>query len=440
MPCVSKPLESGRGFFVTLWIFAVLQASVAPVAAAPITTPEDKEELKEQLGNLETSIDTYSTALDQRRAHAATLEEELKRLADSIAKEEEAVRLRTGTLELLSGQLRLREDEVARLQELERARRDELAHALEFLREEEEDATVLEVLLGGYTLAQGIGRLEAMTQLQHGIGAELESLGALKRTLTGQTQDLEIKRMQEHSLRRVQELAGRELEHKRRQKDMVLKRTLGEERRYQALLAQSEAGARSIRQQLYVLEGLGVSLTFSEALTLAGRVDMLTGVRPAFLLAIVKKESHWGGVQGTGVWRTDMHPRDHDAFVAITRELGVDPDRMPVSQKPDYGWGGAMGPAQFIPTTWLAYKEKIAKLTGHTPPNPWNVTDAFVAAGLKLAEAGATTRTAESEWKAAMIYFAGNNWQDDAYAFYGDAVMEYAAALQEEINVLKSNE
>jgi len=37
-----------------------------------------------------------------------------------------------------------------------------------------------------------------------------------------------------------------------------------------------------------------------------------------------------------------------------------------------------MGPAQFIPSTWMGYKDKVAALTGKNPPNPWDIRDKTV--------------------------------------------------------------
>ncbi len=95
------------------------------------------------------------------------------------------------------------------------------------------------------------------------------------------------------------------------------------------------------------------------------------------------------------------------AFFAITAKLGLDPDRMPVSRRPSYGCGGAMGPAQFIPTTWLLFESKTASLTGHNPPSPWNIEDAFTASAVFLADAGARSQTRAGELAAARTYISG---------------------------------
>jgi hypothetical protein len=132
-----------------------------------------------------------------------------------------------------------------------------------------------------------------------------------------------------------------------------------------------------------------------------------------------------------------MKPSEQPIFEQIVGELGLDPNRMPVSCKPWYGWGGAMGPAQFLPSTWMKYRGQVAQITGNNPPSPWNNLDAFVAAALYLKNAGADQRIYNTEWKAAMIYFAGSNWSNPSLRFYGDDVMAIAQRFQKDIEVLE---
>jgi membrane-bound lytic murein transglycosylase B len=85
------------------------------------------------------------------------------------------------------------------------------------------------------------------------------------------------------------------------------------------------------------------------------------------------------------------------------------------------GWGGAMGPAQFIPSTWMGYRAKVTALTGHATANPWDIRDAFLASAIKLKGDGADG-TDDGDWKAAMRYFSGST--NTKYRFYGDNVIK----------------
>jgi membrane-bound lytic murein transglycosylase B len=179
------------------------------------------------------------------------------------------------------------------------------------------------------------------------------------------------------------------------------------------------------------------SLRFEDAYKYAKFASIYTGVRPAFLLAILSRESELGKNVGTGSWRTDMKPSQQQYYLQICRELGIDPDKYPVSRKQWYGWGGAMGPAQIMPATWLGYKVRVTEITGNNPPSPWNIKDAFVAAALYLANKGAAEKTEDAEWKAAMMYLAGTNWQKASLRFYGNQVMDRAKQFQEQVDILE---
>ena len=134
--------------------------------------------------------------------------------------------------------------------------------------------------------------------------------------------------------------------------------------------------------------------------------------------------------------------RDVQPFLKITRELGRDPFNTAVSCPiPSIGgYGGAMGPAQFIPSTWIAYKDKIAKLKGG-PGDPWNIRDAFLASGVYLADLKATRQTFEYEWCAAVSYFSGNcsTRNQIRYEFYGDNVMAITKRYEQDIRALQGN-
>ena len=94
-----------------------------------------------------------------------------------------------------------------------------------------------------------------------------------------------------------------------------------------------------------------------------------------------------------------------------------------------------MGPAQFLPTTWLAYEAEVARLTGHTPPSPWNIEDAFTAAALKLSRAGAVAKTRDAEISASYAYISGNpNCTKSICNRYANLIQDKAADIEVELN------
>jgi len=230
------------------------------------------------------------------------------------------------------------------------------------------------------------------------------------------------------------------------QKDL-LTQTSAKESNYQSILADSQQRASEIRGRIYNLLGVGQNITFGEAVVIAKWAESVAGVRAAFLLAILTQESNLGKNVGTcnrlgdppeKSWKVIMKPeRDQEPFSQITKELDMNPDITPVScpmrgkNGEQVGWGGAMGPAQFIPSTWLGYRDQVSAVTGKTA-NPWDIRDAFLAAAILLKSNGATK--ANGEWAAAMRYFSGGT--NPAYSFYGDNVLEIAEGYQQDIEDL----
>lgn len=93
-----------------------------------------------------------------------------------------------------------------------------------------------------------------------------------------------------------------------------------------------------------------------------------------------------------------------------------------------------MGPAQFIPSTWILFDEQVSGITGRSPANPWNIEDAFTASALLLAQGGANSRTEAGEIRAAKAYFSGNpNCSRSDCRSYAAIVMGNAAKIESQL-------
>jgi membrane-bound lytic murein transglycosylase B len=121
-------------------------------------------------------------------------------------------------------------------------------------------------------------------------------------------------------------------------------------------------------------------------------------------------------------------------FISIVTALGKDPHATRVSCPMSFGYGGAMGPGQFIPSTWNIYVDRLQAILKR-PANPWNINDAFLATSLYVSDYGATSQEYNGEWKAAMIYFAGS--VNKKYRFYGDSVMKIANGYADDIAAIE---
>jgi membrane-bound lytic murein transglycosylase B len=196
-------------------------------------------------------------------------------------------------------------------------------------------------------------------------------------------------------------------------------------------------------------------MTFEQAYEIAQYAEKAVGVPASFLLAVLDRESRLGFNLGRCTYNKNpyypekasnsnsMHPtRDIPAFLELTKSLGLDPETTQVSCPipNDGAYGGAVGPGQFLPSTWKLYSASIEKVVGATP-NPWNNSHAFVGTALYLRDAmnactGPTYGSGNGQIKcAAARYYAGGRWSK-FISSYGSATLNRKKQFDEDIAVL----
>ena len=126
--------------------------------------------------------------------------------------------------------------------------------------------------------------------------------------------------------------------------------------------------------------------------------------------------------------------RDVQPFIAITTALGFDPHQTVVSCPIAgvAGYGGAMGPAQFIASTWQLFAPRIEKNLGESVANPWAAQDAFMAASLYLTDLGGVGSSASAQLKASCKYYGSGG----STCSYGRSVQTLRASIQSNIDYL----
>jgi len=400
---------------------------------------ERRAQLEEELAAVEQEIEAQRSILTEKQREKVSLERDVAILDAQISEAQLSIKARNLTIQKLGSDIALKEKIIGSLSEKIDREKESLAQLIRKTNEID-SFSLVEVILSNQDLSAFFVDLDSFDAIKASLQESFNVIETAKNTTTQQRDVLEEKKLEEVELRTLQELQKGRIEEKRAERNKILTVTKGQEKAYQQVLSEKERDAASIRSELFALRG-SAAIPFGEALDLANRAFEQTGVRPALILAIITEETNLGENLGSGNWQTDMHPtRDKPVFLEIMKRLGFDPDAFPVSKKPWYGWGGAMGPAQFIPSTWVLFEDRIAKLTGHNPPNPWDPGDAFMASAVLLNDNGAAAGGYAAERLAALRYFAGwKNANKPVYAFYGDDVMEIAVKIQSQIDILQAS-
>jgi membrane-bound lytic murein transglycosylase B len=248
----------------------------------------------------------------------------------------------------------------------------------------------------------------------------------------------------------------KQVESDKLEKNQLLADSKSKEKSYAEVLADKQAKAAQIRAVLFPLAGVDTQIQFGQALSYATAAGARTGVRPALILGILQQESNLGANVGscvitnltTGetksvnsgrIFPNGIHPtRDLPLLQTILNGLGRDPLVTKVSCPiGTVGYGGAMGPTQFIPSTWKIIESKVESALSKPLADPWNPQDAIYATAFMLAGSGATAGTYAAERDAACRYYSGKACSAGTGASYGTQVMAKATAIQQNIDALQ---
>lgn len=193
-------------------------------------------------------------------------------------------------------------------------------------------------------------------------------------------------------------------------------------------LTLSELNAKLNKLRSTLSSFLGSSFSMDDVIDAVKYADKKTGVRKEFLFAVLDKETDLGRFTGGCTYKNtrirDENPDDKSAFKDICKDLGYDYKKMKVSCALSYGYGGAMGVAQFMPTTWNGYKDAISDKTGNDPADPWDLKDGIMGMALYLKNKGGDKKS--GEYQAAAMYYCGGNWKRTVCYNYADAVISWS--------------
>lgn len=444
----------------------------APAARAQQSTvdavSQRQQDLQNQLSTIENQIAVQQGLLDTAQNQHQTLQTQIDAFNAEIKKTQLQIQAINLTIKQLNGNIGEHNQTLSQLSDKLSAEKESLA---QIMRQTQmlDSYSVVSVALGSKDVSGLFSDLDAFASIKSSLAKSFDEIEQTSSATEAEKEALQDRLAEQEQLRTVAQLAKQQVQAQEKEKQQLLTQTKGIEANFQKVIAASQKTAAQIRSELFMLRD-SASIPFGQALTYAKAAERATGTRAAVTLGVLKQETNLGENLGTGSWRIDMAPnRDQPVFVYITQTLGLDPDKMPVSKKPGYGWGGAMGPGQFIPSTWVCYggfvnvntsgctpsggsgtafwqgpwrydarADRVRTLIGNSSPsNPWDAQVAIMATAMLMADNGADAQTPGAERLAALRYFAGwTHAKNPAYAFYGDGVMGFANSFQQDINQL----
>jgi len=429
------------------------------------TAPQSKkDQCLALLSSIDQQILEQQQLLDEKKTERQSRERDVSILEAEIKKSQLAIQARAISINNLGEQIGTKEEVVTMLDGRLNKQKQSVA---ELLRKTQEidDNTLIELLLTNKNFSEFFADFEDYRTINHSLKDSLSALSDIKVDTVEQKRSLEDKQQEEAKHKQLQEQEKAAIEVKEAEKRELLEVTKGQEATYQAHLEQTQKTASQLRAALFELAGGGGRIPFPQAVSLAKVAGQRTGVSASLILAILEQESSYGSNIGQCTYnqviqgKPTMGPGSVPVFTVMAGILGFDINTQLVSCPITpggvrYGWGGAMGPSQFIPSTWALYggyvntgndvyvyqkeNDAIRQLLGlNVPSNPFRNQDAFLATALLMRDNGAAGGSYNAEWTSAVRYYAGwNGVSNPTNHSYGDQVMERKARLEAEIKTL----
>lgn len=432
-------------FFSICAVFLIF----TPIISSAITQEEQEAIWRVELEQTEKDIAKWQSILSSTKQNTKSLQQEAAVLNAKIKEAQAFIKKRNIAIAQLGVDIQKKAATINQLENKIDKGRESLAQLIR--KTNEIDSTSLpEVILSNKNISDFFADLDSFQVINRSLRDLFIEIREDKNLTEKEKALLSQKKDEEMDTKAAMEAQKKEVEKNEKEKQYLIQVNKTQEKTYEQVLAERQQKAAEIKAKLFKLAGGSEAIPFGTALVYAQNASAKTGVTPAFVLAILTQESSLGanvgkcyltdtktgaGVSTTGkVWSNLMKAtRDVEPFLEITNRLGFDAFKTVVSCPIAgvAGYGGAMGPAQFIPSTWQLFEDRLKDVLGHES-NPWNAQDAFMASSMYLKDLGAGAGTYSSEIKAACRYYGSGG----TTCSYGRSVMNLKAKIQEDIDYL----
>lgn len=413
------------------------------------TTGKSRAQLEVELEACNKEIEQWTTTLNQTKQQSASYSRDVAALTAKINAAQANIKAKNIQISNIVKDIATKVSEITVLDN----RIDKGKRAIaEILRKTNDiySYSLAEALLSEKGLSDFFIDVDTYASTEEALGNLFAELRTDRAATEAEKLALDKKRQAEAAAKAAIEAAKKEVEIANNEKKTLLAVSQNNEKTYAQVLADRQAKAAKIKAVLFPLVDAG-AIPFGTALQYAEAASAKTGVRAALILGILQQESNLGANVGrcvitdlsTGqtknvtsgyVWTNGIHPtRDLPLLQTILNKLGRDPLSTKVSCPIAgiAGYGGAMGPTQFIPSTWNLVAPKVASAMGKEIADPWNAADAIMASAYLLQGNGAAAGTYTAERNAACKYYSGRNCTTASHiAAYGNQVMSRASNIQ----------
>lgn len=323
-----------------------------------------------------------------------------------------------------------------------------------------DDNTMVNMLLSSDSISNFFIDTDNYATINQQLQDLMDELMGVKKTSEDEKKTLEQRKEEEAKLKFEQEKVKKTTESYKEEQQTLLSITKNKEAEYQKLIAEKEKLKNQIRNKLYRTAG-GEEISFGDALKIIQPYESTVGVDAALILAVLFQESAVDSTIGKNIGKctynqaspcssgkTVMSESQKATYLKIMSALQLNAETSPVSCPicRDGNYGGAMGPAQFMPVTWDGIASRVSNIIGISYPSPFENRAAFVASGVLLKDNQDRCKTSFTKkndiWScAAAKYYGGLNLKGSRLTSYmkygyGASVLKRALQFEKDIETL----
>ena len=414
-------------------------------------TTDQRAYCQNQITVLEQQIADLNNQLATQKQQTGTLQGDINVLSTQISAKKKQIQSKILTITQLNDSISEKQSTIETLAQKITRENDSLAQLLRKTNEMDQ-SNFSSFLFSSATLSDFYSDVSRFNTLKVDVKKSVDTITTIK-TVNEQTKTA----LQKQQDQTIDEKATLESVQKSIQQDQNTQKVLlsiskDKETQYKQVIASQQAKVAQIKAKLFQLAGGSQAIRFDVALGYAQQAQTKTGIDPAYLLAELTQESNLGSNvgkcyltdpnTGAGVnvnngktYSNVMKPsRDVQPFLNITSALGFDPYKTVVSCPIAgvAGYGGAMGPAQFIASTWQLFSSRVASILSEKTSNPWDAQDAFMAAALYLTDLGGSGNSTSGQLRASCKYYGSGG----STCSYGRSVQNLKNNIQGDIDYL----
>ena len=450
-----------KKFFLCLFLFFSVCTYAYAISCGDSVEGKNDQQLQAILDQCDAEIAEQTKILGNTQKQSSDLEKAIAETTYNINKTQLEIKAKNAKIKQLGENIVTKTEYIGELS----GRMEEIKKSISKIVKDSyniDNTSIVETVLSSEDLSDLFKDVDDYSAINQKLEDLINELTGVKKTSEGQKKDLEDKKTQEEKLKFEQDTEKRKLESYKTEKQNILKYTKGQESLYKTAIAEKEKQKSQIRSRMFKTVG-GQEISFGDALKLIQPYESTIGVSAALVLSVLFQESAVDSTIGKNIGqctynqvsscvagKTVMSDTQKPAFLNIMSNLGLNPDKTPISCAicRDGNYGGAMGPAQFMPETWNGISSRVSKIIGIKYPSPFENLHAFTASAVLLKDNQDRCKTAFTKksdiWAcSASKYYGGlllmgTRLSNYMYYGYGASVAKRALQFEKDIDLLNS--